>query len=244
MHKMTSTAHKYGTERSERGNPPTKAANHGSSGQTLADSVRFEIEALISDGRYPPGTRLDEQEVAQRFGVSRTPVREAIRLLAASNLVELRGRQGAIVRSIRAYELLEMFQVMAELEGLCARLAARRLDADERKNLQDIHARLVEVGQSGDINAFYEVNLEFHEAIVTASRNAFLAAQTRQLRNRIDIYRRRVTYSPNRLPDTIDEHGAILSAIVLGDGEAAHRLMREHVSLLGDVLLDFLAVYD
>ncbi len=95
---------------------------------TLASTVHRQLEAEIAEGRIEPGTRLDEQEVAARFGVSRTPVREAFRLLAADDLVELRGRQGAAVRVIGVHTLIEMFQVMGELEGLCARLAARRLD--------------------------------------------------------------------------------------------------------------------
>ena len=100
------------------------------------------LEAEIAEGRIEPGTRLDEQEVAERFGVSRTPVREAFRLLAAEDLVELRGRQGAVVRVIGVHTLIEMFQVMGELEGLCARLAARRLTDAQRQSLAGIHARL------------------------------------------------------------------------------------------------------
>lgn len=223
--------------------PAGGRASRGTS-QTLAESIRFKIETLISNGRYPPGTRLDEQEVAQRFGVSRTPVREAIRLLAADNLVELRGRQGTIVRAISAHDLLEMFQVMAELEGLSARLASRRMDEADRAALRKIHDKLVDVARTGDIDTFYEVNVAFHEVILVASRNAFLIEQTRQLRNRADIYRRRVTYVPNRLPDTIVEHEAVMNAILAGDGDTAHRLMRDHVNLLGDTLADFLAVFD
>ena len=95
-------------------------------GETLANALHRQLEAEISDGRLDPGSRLDEQEVAQRFGVSRTPVREAFRLLASDRLVELRGRQGAMVRRIGVHTLIEMFQVTSTLEALCARLAARR----------------------------------------------------------------------------------------------------------------------
>jgi DNA-binding GntR family transcriptional regulator len=225
------------------GRPARGRPTRGSS-QTLAESIRFKIETLISNGRYPPGARLDEQEVAESFGVSRTPVREAIRLLAADNLVELRGRQGTVVRTIRAHDLLEMFQVMAELEGLSARLAARRMDATDRAALQKVHARLIDIASTGDIDAFYDANVKFHEVVLVGSRNEFLIEQTRHLRNRVDIYRRRVTYVPNRLPDTIVEHEAVMNAILAGDAEGAHRLMRDHVNLLGDTLTDFLAVFD
>ncbi len=122
-----------------------------SPGTTLAESLRQKLEGAIAAGHLMPGSRLDEQEIAQRFGVSRTPVREAFRLMAANNLVELRGRQGATVRSIKAQALIEMFQVMAELEGLCARLAARRVSQAWGVEIGKVHQRLVAAGESGDI---------------------------------------------------------------------------------------------
>lgn len=211
-------------------------------GATLAERLRQELEAAIAAGRLEPGTRLDEQEIALQFGVSRTPVREAFRLLAASNLVELRGRQGATVRSIGVHALIEMFQVMAELEGLCARLAARRLTTERRIKIEEIHQRLKSVPPS-EIDLFYDVNQEFHEAIYEASCNAFLADQTRRLRNQVAAYRRRVTRMPNRIADTIREHEAVIEAIVTHDGERAHSAMRDHVNLLGEDLVDFIAAF-
>jgi DNA-binding GntR family transcriptional regulator len=220
---------------------------HGSAAQipgvTLAESLRQQLEGAIAAGHLEPGSRLDEQEIAQRFGVSRTPVREAFRLMAANNLVELRGRQGATVRAIKAEALIEMFQVMAELEGLCARLAARRVSQAWGSEISAIHQRLVASGETGDIDVFYDVNQEFHEAIYEASRNAFLADQTRRLRNQVAAYRRRVTRMPNRIADTVREHEAIMQAILAHDPDLAHSTMRDHVNLLGDNLLDFLAAF-
>lgn len=210
--------------------------------QTLASTVHRQLEAEIAEGRIEPGARLDEQEVAQRFGVSRTPVREAFRLLAADDLVELRGRQGAAVRAIGVHELIEMFQVMGELEGLCARLAARRLTPAQRRGIEAIHARLVAAAGEG-ADAFYDVNQEFHEALYEASCNAFLADQTRRLRNRVAAYRRRVTRMPARITDTLREHEAVMEAVFAHDAEAAHAAMRAHLALLGDNLLDFIAAF-
>jgi DNA-binding GntR family transcriptional regulator len=214
-----------------------------SPGITLAESLRQKLEEAIAAGRLEPGSRLDEQEIAQRFGVSRTPVREAFRLMAANHLVELRGRQGAIVRAIKAEALIEMFQDMAELEGLCARLAARRVSQAWRGEISEIHQRLMAAGETGDIDLFYDVNQEFHEAIYDASRNAYVADQTRKLRNQVAAYRRRVTRMPNRIADTVREHEAIMQAILAHDPERAHSAMRDHVNLLGDNLLDFLAAF-
>lgn len=211
--------------------------------ETFADRIRRDLEAAISSGRLEPGSRLDEQEIALRFGVSRTPVREAFRLLAANNLVELRGRQGAVVRTIGAHALIEMFQVMAELEGLCARLAARRANAAHLARFDAIHQRLEEAATASDIDTFYDINQEFHEAVYEASANGFLADQTLRLRNQVAAYRRRVTRAPSRVATTLVEHSAVIAAIRAHDAERAHKAMRDHVNLLGDDLLDFLAAY-
>ncbi|WP_458097914.1 GntR family transcriptional regulator [Roseomonas sp. WA12] len=213
-----------------------------SEGETLASALHHRLKAEISQGRLDPGSRLDEQDVAQRFGVSRTPVREAFRLLASNGLVELRGRQGAMVRSIGVHTLIEMFQVMGELEGLCARLAARRASPQQIERMTAIHTRLEAAADAGP-DAFYDVNQEFHEAIYEASCNAFLAEETRKLRNRVATYRRRVTRMPDRVKDTLREHTEIVDAISRRDPEGAHRAMRAHLTLLGDNLLDFIAAF-
>lgn len=220
----------------DAGNRPFNEQN----GQTLASSIRRQLEADIVEGRLEPGSRLDEQDLAQRFGVSRTPVREALRLLSADGLVELRGRQGAAVRAIALATVLEMFQVMGELEGLCARLAARRIIPAQRARVAGAHEALKKAADSGP-DAFYDANQAFHEAIYDASANAFLAEQTRQLRNRVAPYRRRVTRLPNRIADTLREHEAVMNAIFNHDPEEAHRAMRAHLTLLGDDLTDFIA---
>lgn len=223
--------------------PIDQATRPAAPATTLADRIRRELEAEISSGRLEPGSRLDEQEIAVRFGASRTPVREAFRLLAANNLVELRGRQGAVVRSIGAHALIEMFQVMAELEGLCARLAARRASAAQITKIDAIHLRLEALAKPDEVDRFYDVNQEFHEAVYEASCNGFLADQTRRLRNQVAAYRRRVTRMPSRIAATLTEHAAVIEAIRAHDAERAHTAMRDHVNLLGDDLLDFLAAY-
>ena len=207
---------------------------------TLAAKLHQRLEADIARGLLEPGLRLDEQEIALRFKVSRTPVREAFRLLAADDLVELRGRRGATVRAIGVHTLIEMFQVMGELEGLCARLAARRMTDAQAERLRLVHERLKAAAGEG-VDRFYDVNQEFHEAIYEASCNTFLADQTRRLRNRVAAYRRRVTRMPNRVVDTISEHDAVMQAIFAHDAERAHQAMRAHLALLGDNLLDFIA---
>ena len=209
--------------------------------ETRAESLRRSLEQQIVRGELRPGDRLDEVELAERFNVSRTPVREALHALAAAGLIEMRSRQGATVSTVSISMLLEMFQIMAELEGLCASFAARRANAAQRRNLQAIHERLVRVIQDDEPEAFYEVNREFHEAIYDASNSEFIAEQTLALRNRVSPYRRYVTFLPGRMTATLDEHERVLNAILTADSAGAQAAMRDHVTLLGDNLTDFIA---
>jgi len=210
---------------------------------TLAERIRDHLASDIAAGRLEPGSRLDENEIAAKFSVSRTPVREAFRLLAANDMVDLRGRQGASVRRISASSVIEMFQVMAELEGLCARLAARRVTPLLSLQIEAIHERLKSESFGEDVDAFYDINQEFHEAIYEAAGNRYLREQTRRLRNQTAAYRRRVTFLSYRFASTITEHEQVMEAIFAHDASLAHDRMRDHVNLLGDDMRDFLASF-
>ncbi len=208
---------------------------------TRADDLRHILEQQILSGELAPGVRLDEQTLAVRHNVSRTPVREALRQLASSGLVDMRSRHTPTVASLTLPKLIQMFEVMAELEGLCARLATRRMTSPQRKRLQEIHDRLIVALDNDEPEAFYEINREFHELIYEASESEFLAEQTNQLRNRVGPYRRHVTYRPGRMVATIHEHQLVINAILSGDADGAARAMRDHVNLLGENLTDFIA---
>jgi DNA-binding GntR family transcriptional regulator len=207
------------------------------------EELRTILEEAIIKGELAPGTRLEEQELAQRYGVSRTPVRETLRLLASTGLVEMRLRQGAVVATLTIPRLIQMFEVMADLEGLCARLAARRLPPKTMAQMEESHRACAEALKTNDPEAFYEANRVFHEAIYAASNNAFLEETTRALRNRVAPYRRYVTYQPGRMIETMGEHEAVMAAIRSGDGDAADRRMRDHVNLLGDSFADFISSF-
>ncbi len=211
---------------------------------TRAEQIQKLLEKEIFSGVLPPGTRLDEMELASRLHVSRTPVREALRHLGAAGLVEIRNRQPATVIRLSAHKLIEMFQVMAELEGLCAKLAARRVSPAQLSQLQGLQNLLSTLLGDEDVDRFYEVNREFHELIYEAGQNEFLASQTRALRNRVGSYRRLVTQRPSQRTNTIVEHEAVLRAIAQGDEEGAGKAMQAHVNLLGEKLLDFIAIFE
>ncbi|ODN69400.1 GntR family transcriptional regulator [Methylobrevis pamukkalensis] len=208
---------------------------------TRADELRARLEEMIVSAELAPGERLDEAELATRFGVSRTPVREALKALAAMGLVEVRGRQGVTVASISIPILIEMFEMMAAMEGLCAKLAARRASPAQKAEMRNIHARLVEALATSDPPRFYEINREFHEVLYDASHAGFIAQQTRALRRRVAAYRRYVTFQPGRMAATIGEHETIMQAIERADAEAAFKAASDHVMLLGDDMADFIA---
>ncbi len=199
------------------------------------------LEQAIVTGALAPGARLDETTLAERYGVSRTPVREALNQLAASGLVELRPRRGAAVAAPDLKQLLEMFEVMAELEGLCGRLAARRMSNAERGVLRDAHRACERLVAAGDSDGYYAANVEFHEAIYTGCHNRFLAEQTRALRNRLAPYRRLQLRRVHRIDESFAEHAAVLAAIVAGDAAEADRLLQSHVTVQGGSFADFVA---
>jgi DNA-binding GntR family transcriptional regulator len=205
---------------------------------TATDRVARALEEDILTGRLKPGVRLDEQALAKRFEVSRTPVREALRYLDSAGLIELRRNHGAIVRALTITELIEMFQVMAELEGLCARLSARRMNSGERSGMLRAHEICTVRARDNDHEGFFEANNALHEIIYTGSHSSFLQKETRNLRNRVNPYRRLITFQPKRMEDSVDEHQAVVDAIQQGEGETAHRLMRDHVNLLGESAAD------
>lgn len=208
---------------------------------TLAEELRETLEGLIVSGALKPGTRLDEAELVARFQVSRTPLREALKALAGNGLVDMRGNQGVCVATISLPVLIEMFQMMSVMEGLCARYAARRATPVQRAAMKRIHERLSELLVVADHESFYEVNREFHDALYDASNTHYLAEQTRTLRKRVGVYRRHVTFQPGRMAATIGEHMAIIEAIERNDAEAAFAAAAAHVTLLQDDMVDLIS---
>lgn len=208
---------------------------------TRSEELQDDLKRLIVGGEMKPGDRLDETEIAKRFAVSRTPVREAIKGLVASGLVEVRGRQGTFVATLSIPMLIEMFDLMAALEGLCARLAARRATREEKDRMLGIQARLEQAFADNDPEAFYAINEEFHDLLYTAGHTHFLADQTVALRLRLSPYRRQVTFQPGKMRATLSEHKRIIEAIDAGDPDEAMSAASEHVRLLGDHLSDFIA---
>ncbi|MEP9355601.1 GntR family transcriptional regulator [Xanthobacter sp. KR7-65] len=203
--------------------------------------LREALEDDIVAGRLRPGQRLDEVGLADRFGVSRTPIREALIQLAASGLVEIRPRRGAFVVLLGPRELIESFELMAEIEASCARLAAQRLGPSDRATIAEAHAACREAVACHDEAAYYPANARFHAAVYAATGNRVLAGEALRLQRGLQPYRRLQLKVPRRMQASFAEHEAIVEALFAGDGPAAAERLRAHVLVQGERFMTLLA---
>lgn len=190
------------------------------------DAYQMILEA-IDTGTYRPGDRLVESELAERFGVSRTPIREALQRLETQSLLTRDGRS-LIVASLDHNQLAELYVVRSELEGLAARLAARHAAPEEIKVLKD----MVENDRKivNDPNALSRANRRFHKQIHLASHNRFLVQQLDLVHRSMALLATTSLAAEGRGETAMDEHARIVAAIEQGDGEAAYVALRDHIS--------------
>jgi DNA-binding GntR family transcriptional regulator len=197
--------------------------------KTLAEELRLSLADDIVRGVLQPGAGLDESDLARRFGVSRTPVREALRELAASGLVEARPHRGAIVARPTEERLLGMFETMAELEALCAALAAQRMTKGERDTLEAVHEELRNLTRLGDPQRYHELNEAFHAVVYAGAHNAYLADLTFATRRRVQPFRRAQFRNLGRMAKSHVEHDRVVIAILRGAHGGAADAMRAHI---------------
>lgn len=196
---------------------------------TKARLIHRAIADDIVHGRLAPGAALDETTIAATFGVSRTPIREALRQLEAIGLVETRAPRGAVVAALSERQLDDMFSVMAELEALCARWSAVTMTGAERRRLLELQAESERLVSAGNREAYVEFNNRFHEAIYSGAHNAFLAELAATVRTRCAPFRRAQFETLGRLAKSHGEHGAVVTAIQRGDADGAANAMRTHI---------------
>lgn len=201
-------------------------------GESTADKLAEALAELIFSGDFEPGARLDEQQLAQRFAVSRTPVREALRLLATRGLIDIRPRRGAFVTEVSPSELEELFVAMGELEATCARLSALSMAPTERRRLEALHEKMRDLAEGDAAAGFAEANQAFHAMIYAGAHNAVVADMTAALRKRLAPFRRAQFHIEGRPPRSHAEHEAVVRAIVAGDASGAHAAMLRHVTLV------------
>ena len=203
-----------------------------------AKLIATAIEARIIKRELKPGDRLRERLLAEEFGVSRTPVREAIRQLVETRLVTDNGRRGALVASLSISELLDAFLVVAELEGLAARQAAKRMRHEQIIKAFDASALCQKASEVKDTETFNAMNMVFHNLIIEGSHNAMLQSQLSTARTITFPYRHYVSSLPGYMAQSVEEHDALLEAISNSQGDAAYQLMRDHVRLQGEQIED------
>lgn len=208
-----------------------------------ADTIKTEIEEAILLGQFANGERLDEIRLSSKHQVSRTPIREALRMLAASGLVELIPNRGAFVRFPDIREIVEMFEVMAELESMAARLAATRINAADLARLQKACDDCATAEAANDSAEYYRANERFHHLIYEASGNTFLSTEAARLYRRLQPIRRLQLQANDRLRQSMSEHFAVCAAIGNRQPEQASALLRAHIVIQGTKFNDLLVGY-
>lgn len=198
-----------------------------------ADTLIEQIKGEIASGVLRPGDQLEEAALASRFGVSRTPIREAVRSMVDCGLLETKPRKGAFVRLLSAKELIDLFEVAAELEGMACRLAARALTDAEAADIQQGLNACEAAADANDVGKYGAANVKFHAAIHAACGNKWLIEQLQQIQIHINAYRLMPYDLRGRLVKSVYEHREICDAILAGEGDKASEMMRDHMMMQG-----------
>jgi DNA-binding GntR family transcriptional regulator len=193
--------------------------------QEVAERLRQRIFAH----ELTPGTWIDEQKLAEQYGISRTPLREALKVLASEGLVELKPRRGCYVTEISRQDLDDIFPLIALLEGRCAAEAVDRAKPADIAMLKAIHNRLEAAARDGRIDAFFEANQEFHRQIQDLAGNRWLLTVIQDLRTVLKLSRLHSLSLEGRLQQSLDEHRLIMAALESGEAGRAEKTMHDHL---------------
>lgn len=196
----------------------------------LHDELVAQLRELILNGELPSGDKIPERDLCARFKVSRTPLREALKVLASEGLVSLTPNRGASVRPLTLAELEDAFPVMGALEALAGEIACRRISDDEIARVRGLHQEMVEKWRHGDLAAYFRLNQAIHEAILEATRSTTLQAHYRGLSGRILSARYVANLSTERWAQAVAEHEQILEALSARDGERLAALLKTHLT--------------
>jgi len=203
-------------------------------GATQAERLAEAIAESVLSGELQPGLRLDEGMLAERYGVSRTPVREALRQLVSTGLIDVKPRRGATVADATSAQLETLFGAMAEIEAACARLAAMSMTPIERRRLQGLQETMAAIVLRDDRDAYAAANVGFHTQIYLGAHNEILSDFATGLRRRLAPFRRAQFRTEGRTSRSHTEHAAVVKAILACDASAAHAAMFHHMSLVED----------
>lgn len=195
----------------------------------LYQEVAERLRQRIFNHELTPGTWIDEQKLAEQYGISRTPLREALKVLASEGVVELKPRRGCYVTEISRQDMDDIFPLMAMLEGRCALEAVRRAKPADLRALKAIHERLEVAAKEGRIDAFFEANQEFHRLIQELANNRWLLSVIQDLRKVLKLSRLHSLSLEGRLQQSLEEHRAIMAAFEANDAEQAEKHMQDHL---------------
>jgi DNA-binding GntR family transcriptional regulator len=197
---------------------------------SLHDEVASRLRERIFAGELPPGTFLDEVKLAEELKISRTPLREALKVLTAEGLVRHEPRRGCFVNEVTEQDLDEIFPVLALLEGRCAYEAAQHATDADLATLETWHQKLSKHAKARRINEYYEANFAIHEAIIALAGNRWLAMVIADLRKIVKLARLQQLHAPGRLDQSLSEHLAVFAALKARDPEGAEAAMRTHLT--------------
>src|SRR6478609_4079185 len=197
---------------------------------SLHDEVAAQLRERIFAGEWPPGTFLDEVRLAEEMRISRTPLREALKVLTVEGLVRHEPRRGCFVNEVTEQDLDEIFPVIALLEGRCAYEAAQNATDADLATLEAMHDKLSRHAKAKRINEYYEANFAIHEAIIALAGNRWLAMVIGDLRKIVKLARLQQLHAPGRLEQSLSEHLAVFAALKARDAEGADAAMRTHLT--------------
>lgn len=217
-----------------------KSRPTGSNSLTMSQKMCQALEDDIVSGRLLPGQQLEELMLVERFKCSRTPVREALHLLCATELVERRPNLGVFIATLTPARMLEIFEAMAEMEALCGRLCVERMTGPERRKLTELHLKMREVVHQGDAETYIKLNSEFHCCIYGGVKNSSLVEFSQQARRRITSYRRVQFKDIRRLAASHSEHDDFVQAVDTGNAKRGSEVLYNHIMSVKEVAMDYL----
>jgi DNA-binding GntR family transcriptional regulator len=209
--------------------------------QTLREKILETIREAILRGTLKPGEKVAEPELAERFGISRTPIREAFRQLESEGYLTVIPRKGAVVASLSERDVEEFYAIKSILEGYAARMAAEKLSAKDIERLESINARLAQLAEEGDVKTFFRVHNEFHELFIRAAGNEKLLELIHQLMLKFNRLRMASLSLPGRMEISVQEHNKIIQAFKDKAGETADKLVSKTAAYGGQVLIQSMA---
>lgn len=216
--------------------PAPRRARRPRQEPSLADRAVDRLRRMIVRGALPPGARIAEPELCETLGISRTPLREALKLLASEGLVMLRRNRSAIVSPLDGAALPPLFEVEAGVEGFAARLAAARMTATDLKRLHTLQERLEAAHAAGDLTGYFDINQIIHRSIVAGAKNRALVDAHDRLFGPLERARFLALAFEGRLAESVLEHRSILDALVRRDADAAGTLLSHHITRTGEVM--------